>query len=91
LRAELAELKEKIQERQTELANEPSPLSGTAAADPLGSPYAPTAAAPISARDQSIGVLAIALFSLVIGWVLGSTFGRRGPRSGGRRSGRLRF
>jgi hypothetical protein len=47
-----------------------------------------TPAAPVSGRDQAVGVLMIAGFSLVIGWVLGSTFGRRGSRS---RSGRLRL
>ena len=100
LRAELADLKQKIQEQQIELSGEqaiphgtvspagsrdPSALGGALAADPP--PPSPSA---LSARDQGIGILMIALFSLVVGWVLGSAFGRRGgPRSG--RGGRLRF
>jgi uncharacterized protein YgiM (DUF1202 family) len=90
LRAEIADLKEKIQNRQAELSAEPEspppsvPDSVAAAVGPTMTP----SPAPISARDQAVGVLMIALFSLVIGWVLGSTFGRRGPRS---RAGRLRF
>ena len=91
LRAEIAELKEKVQERQAELANAPESSPAPVATDGFSTPIGPATtppAAPISGRDQAVGVLMIAAFSLVIGWVLGATFGRRGSRS---RGGRLRF
>ena len=102
LRAELADLKQKIQQQQTELSGEQAIPHGTvsspgsADAPELGGSRAaandppPPSPSALSARDQGIGILMIALFSLVVGWVLGSAFGRRGgPRSG--RGGRLRF
>jgi uncharacterized protein YgiM (DUF1202 family) len=91
LRAEIADLKEKVQNRQGELAAEPSGAAVLSVTDGSATPISPAATpptAPVSRRDQAVGVLMIAAFSLVIGWVLGSTFGRRGSRS---RSGRLRF
>jgi uncharacterized protein YgiM (DUF1202 family) len=90
LRAEIADLKEKVQNRQAQLAAEPGAAAVPSATDGLATPpgTATTPAAPISGRDQAVGVLMIAAFSLVIGWVLGSTFGRRGSRS---RGSRLRF
>jgi uncharacterized protein YgiM (DUF1202 family) len=90
LRAEIADLKEKVQNRQAQLAAESGAGALPSATDGLATPTgtAMTPAAPISGRDQAVGVLMIAAFSLVVGWVLGSTFGRRGSRS---RGSRLRF
>ena len=90
LRAEIEDLKQKVQGRQAELAAEPGagavPSATDGSATPIGATMTP--AAPVSGRDQAVGVLMIAGFSLVIGWVLGSTCGRRGSRS---RRGRLRW
>jgi hypothetical protein len=79
LRAEVADLKKKVQERAEQTADVQAPgggsVSSIAAADGRVVPQIP------SAREQGIGVLAVALLSLLVGWVLGSAFGRRRSRS----------
>ena len=82
LRAELAELKDKVQKR----AGRSEEASGLAAT-PFA-PDAPGAAASSPAPEQGVGVLAVAFFSLLVGWVLGAAFSRRRSRSQRRR---LRF
>jgi len=82
LRAELAELKDKVQKR----AGRSEEASGLAAT-PFASD-APGAPASAPAPEQGVGVLAVAFFSLVVGWVLGAAFSRRRSRSQRRR---LRF
>jgi len=82
LRAELAELKDKVQKRAGR-SEEASGLAATPfAAD------APGAAGSAPAPEQGVGVLAVAFFSLLVGWVLGAAFSRRRSRSQRRR---LRF
>src|SRR5947207_1795577 len=49
---------------------------------------APGAAASAPAPEQGVGVLAVAFFSLLVGWVLGAAFSRRRSRS---QRHRLRF
>jgi len=82
LRAELAELKDKVQKR-ADRREEASGLAATPFA-----PDAPGAAASSPAPEQGVGVLAVAFFSLLVGWVLGAAFSRRRSRSQRRR---LRF
>lgn len=81
LRGEIADLKQKIQER----SSESYATRGDEAAGPSGPPAA-SAAGPIglgahAVRDQNAGVLVVALFALLVGWVLGSAFTRRRSRS----------
>ena len=86
LRAQLADLRQKVQERAAENAE---PLGTNGIAPSSGSAIDAPAAAPTpSAREQGVGVLAVALLSLLVGWVLGSAFGRRRSRS---QRPRLRF
>jgi hypothetical protein len=80
LRAEVADLKQKVQERTDQTGDAQAPSGGSIPSispAPVGAPVAP---AP-SAREQGIGVLAVAMLSLLVGWVLGSAFGRRRSRS----------
>lgn len=80
LRAEIADLKQKIQDRSADLAaDRPAPVTPS---------EAPAAANPGSSREQSVGAVAVALLSLLVGWVLGSAFTRRRSRS---QRSRLRF
>ena len=74
LQAEVSRLKDQVREykqRGTE-----APL--VAAAEPRApQPVSP----PPPARDQAVGVLAVAGLSLLVGWFLGSVFSRRRSRS----------
>ena len=82
LRAELAELKDKVQKRAGR---------GEEASAPAATPFAsdaPGAAGSAPTSEQGVGVLAVAFFSLLVGWVLGAAFSRRRSRSQRRR---LRF
>ncbi|HSD11635.1 MAG TPA: SH3 domain-containing protein, partial [Candidatus Binatia bacterium] len=79
LRAEIADLKQKVQERVDETGEVQAPSGGSVSSIPAGN--APAAPPATSAREQGIGVLAVALLSLLVGWVLGSAFGRRRSRS----------
>ncbi len=84
LRAEIADLKQKIQDRSSDLAADRS-----AAPEALATQVeAPPPTNPGSSREQSAGVFAVALLSLLVGWVLGSAFTRRRSRS---QRSRLRF
>jgi hypothetical protein len=74
LRAEVADLKQKVQAQGDQTGEVQAP-SGA----PLSAPLAP-ASAP-SGKEQGIGVLTVAFLSLLVGWVLGSAFARRRPRS----------
>ena len=78
----MAELKDKVQKRAG-----PSEETSRLAATPFASD-APGAAAPAPAPEQGVGVLAVAFFSLLVGWVLGAAFSRRRSRS---QRGRLRL
>ena len=82
LRAEVADLKQKMQARgdQTSEVQAPSGASVSSISPaPSDVPLAP-ASAP-SGKEQGIGVLTVAFLSLLVGWVLGSAFARRRPRS----------
>lgn len=81
LRVEIAELKQKIQDRSAELAVDRAAALVTAVDERA-------TANPVFAREQSAGVLVVALLSLLVGWVLGSAFTRRRNRS---QRPRLRF
>ncbi len=73
LRAEVARLREQVREQKQK-----------AAEGLLASRMEPGAAAvptPASARDQAVGVLAVAGLSLLVGWALGSVFSRRRSRA----------
>jgi hypothetical protein len=74
LRAELSELREKMQKRAAEA---PEPES-TSAAPEAPRPQAATA-------EQGVSVLAVAFVFLVIGWVLGAAFHGRRTKSQRRR------
>jgi hypothetical protein len=79
LRAEVADLKQKVHERVDQTSDVPPSSGGPASAIPaVNVPGAPMGA---SAREQGIGVLAVAMLSLLVGWILGSAFGRRRSRS----------
>ncbi len=73
LRAEVARLREQVREQKQKAAEESLavPAGAGAAVEP----------APASARDQAVGVLAVAGLSLIVGWALGSVFSRRRSRS----------
>jgi uncharacterized protein YgiM (DUF1202 family) len=80
LRTEVADLKQRIEERSAE-----SDAIRSNEAAPSGSPTMSAAGsagfASRSAREQSAGVLVVALLSLLVGWVLGAAFTRRRSRS----------
>jgi SH3 domain-containing protein len=81
LRAEVADLKQKVQEKADQAGDAQGPSGGSLSSisqAPVSAPAAPPAS---SARDQGVGVLAVAFLSLLVGWVLGSAFGRRRSRS----------
>ncbi len=81
LRAEVADLKQKVQERADQAGEAQAPGGGAISSIspvPVSAPAAPPAP---SAREQGVGVLAVAFLSLLVGWVLGSAFGRRRSRS----------
>lgn len=89
LRQEIADLKRQIAERPAEPVEN---QAGRRSVPPETSPTAalgfdPAASSP-PASEPKVRVLAVALISLVVGWVVGSTFTRR--RSRNQRS-RLRF
>jgi hypothetical protein len=80
LRGEIADLKQKVQEHSTETYA----TRGTDAVEggaPAASGAGTLGFGARSTRDQSAGVLVIALLSLIVGWVLGSAFTRRRSRS----------
>jgi uncharacterized protein YgiM (DUF1202 family) len=72
LRSEVAHLKEQVRnyKQQATEALTAAPVEHT------GAPPAQT-----SARDQAVGVFAVAVLSLLVGWALGSVFSRRRSRS----------
>jgi hypothetical protein len=74
LRTEVARLREQVREQRQKVAEE----ALSAPAEPEAPAVAPT---PASARDQAVGVLAVAGLSLLVGWALGSVFSRRRSRS----------
>jgi uncharacterized protein YraI len=81
LRAEVADLKQKVQEKADQTGDAQGPSGGSISSispPPVSAPAAPPAP---SAREQGVGVLAVAFLSLLVGWVLGSAFGRRRSRS----------
>lgn len=80
LRSEIADLKQKIQERSTEAYTTP-PNEAAPAGSPTMGAAASVGFVARSGRDQSAGVLVVALLSLLVGWVLGSAFTRRRSRS----------
>jgi Bacterial SH3 domain len=89
LRAEVSELKQKVQEHSD---GSETQAGGAGIVQPA---YAPTSAdspngigQSASAREQGVGVLAVAFLSLIVGWVLGSAFSRRRSQS---RRRRIRF
>jgi uncharacterized protein YgiM (DUF1202 family) len=73
LRTQVARLREQVREQKQKATEE----SLAAPAEP-GAAVVPT---PASARDQAVGVLAVAALSLLVGWALGSVFSRRRSRS----------
>jgi uncharacterized protein YgiM (DUF1202 family) len=73
LRAEVARLREQVREQKQKAAE------GSVAA--AAEPGAGATPAPASARDQAVGVLAVAGLSLLVGWALGSVFSRRRSRT----------
>jgi uncharacterized protein YraI len=82
LRAEVADLKQKVQARGDQTGEVQAPSGGSASSispAPLSLPLVP-ASAP-SGKEQGVGVLTVAFLSLLVGWVLGSAFARRRPRS----------
>jgi hypothetical protein len=81
LRAEVAELKQKVQQRAVENTDEQSRGAVSAPAyAPTSVDLPPGASQPASPREQGVGVLAVAVLSLIVGWVLGSAFSRRRSR-----------
>ena len=81
LRAEIADLKQKVQERADQTGDVQAPSGGAVSSNsavPVGASAAPPGP---SAREQGVGVLAVAFLSLLVGWVLGSAFGRWRSRS----------
>jgi len=91
LRAEITELKRKIGEQRSVEATDRRPPTDGAATSTASTPSAakgPDGDAAVSTREQGVGVLAVGLLGLIIGWVAGSTFTRRRSRS---QRSRLRF
>jgi uncharacterized protein YgiM (DUF1202 family) len=72
LQAEVSRLKDQVREYKQR---------GTAAPPVVADPRAAQPATPPPARDQAVGVLAVAGLSLLVGWFLGSVFSRRRSRS----------
>ncbi|MGH7896962.1 MAG: SH3 domain-containing protein, partial [Candidatus Binatia bacterium] len=88
LRSEISELKRNI-ERQRDEADLTTPPDDAATSVARTPPVAiQTGNDSGSAPEQGVGVLAVAMLCLIIGWVLGSTFTRRRTRS---QRSRLRF
>jgi len=81
LRAEIADLKQKVQARADQAGDAQAPGGGPVSSISPVPVSAPPAAPAPSAREQGVGVLAVAFLSLLVGWVLGSAFGRRRSRS----------
>jgi hypothetical protein len=91
LRAEISELKQKIDERRGEDGSPTRPSVDISTTPVARTPLVAidTRNAPATAAgEQGVGVLAVAMLCLIIGWVLGSTFTRRRSRS---QRSRLRF
>ena len=74
LQAEVSRLKDQVREYKQRAAEAPP----VAVAEP---PAAQSTAPTTPARDQAVGVLAVAGLSLLVGWFLGSVFSRRRSRS----------
>jgi SH3 domain-containing protein len=88
LRAEISELKQKIEEQRDQQGSETYPEASTTPIARTPPVAIQTTNDPVTAREQGVGVLAVAMLCLIIGWVLGSTFTRRRSRS---QRSRLRF
>jgi uncharacterized protein YgiM (DUF1202 family) len=71
LQAEVSRLKDQVREYKQRGTEAP----------PVAEPRAAQPASPPPARDQAVGVLAVAGLSLLVGWFLGSVFSRRRSRS----------
>jgi hypothetical protein len=73
LQVEVSRLKDQVREYKQRAAEAP-PIAAVP-------PRAAQPPSPIGARDQAVGVLAVAGLSLLVGWFLGSVFSRRRSRS----------
>jgi len=74
LQAEVSRLKDEVREYKQRAAEAPPVVA-------VAEPRVTRPPAPTPARDQAVGVLAVAGLSLLVGWFLGSVFSRRRSRS----------